>query len=305
MSLYDHISSNKRKSMLLISFFFLIIGLLGYVFGIYLGNEFIGLALAIVISVIMILVSLYSGDKMILSMSHAMPADKKKYPHLVHTVEGLSIAAGIPTPKIYVIEDSAINAFATGRDPKHASVTVTTGAIERLKRDELEGVIAHELAHIRNYDIRMMMFVVVIVGVIALLSDLFLRSFIYGRGRKSSGGSSGGGPRGGVVVLVILALGLILAALSPLIAQLIKLSVSRKREFLADADGSLLLRNPKGLANALKKIRDDKEPLVEAANKATAHLFIENPLRTFKGRMNVMFSTHPDINERIKRLEEV
>lgn len=301
-TLYDHISSNKRKSIALITFFFIIIGLLGYMFGIYLGDAFIGLAFAIVLSVIITLISFYSGDKMVLSMSHAAPADKKKYPHLVNAVEGLAIAAGIPAPKIYVIEDSAINAFATGRDPKHASVTVTTGAIERLKRDELEGVISHEMSHIRNYDIRMMMFVVVLVGVIALLSDLFLRSFIYGRGRKSSGGGQRGG---GIIVVAILALGLILAVLSPLIAQLIKLSVSRKREFLADADGSLLSRNPNGLANALKKIRDDKEPLVEAANKATAHLFIENPLRTFKGRINVMFSTHPDINERIKRLESL
>lgn len=302
-TLYDHISSNKRKSIALIAFFFVIIGLLGYVFGIYLGDAFIGLAFAIVLSVIITFISFYSGDKMVLSMSHAVPADRKKHSHLVNAVEGLAIASGIPTPKIYVIDDSAINAFATGRDPKHASVTVTTGAIERLKRDELEGVIAHEMSHIRNYDIRMMMFVVVLVGVIALLSDLFLRSFIYGRVRKSSGGGQGGQRGGGVIVLVILALGLVLAVLSPLIAQLIKLSVSRKREFLADADGSLLSRNPNGLANALKKIRDDKEPLVEAANKATAHLFIENPLRTFKGRINVMFSTHPDINERIKRLE--
>ena len=295
-TLYDHISSNKRKSILLITLFFIIIGLLGYVFGIYLGDAFIGLAFAIIISAIMVLISFYSGDKMILSMSHAVPADNKKYPHLVNTVEGLAIAGGIPTPKIYVIDDSAINAFATGRNPKHASVTVTTGAIKRLKRDELEGVIAHELAHIRNYDVRMMMFVVVLVGVIALLSDLFLRSFIYGRGRRNSRG-------GGIVIVIIFALGIILAVLSPLIAQMIKLSVSRKREFLADADGALLSRNPQGLANALKKIRDDKEPLVEAANKATAHLFIENPLRTFRGRINNLFSTHPDINERIRRLE--
>ena len=296
-TLYDHISSNKRKSILLIILFFIIIGLLGYAFGLYFGGAFIGLAFAIIFATMMILISFYSGDKMILSMSHAVEADRKKYPHLVNSVEGIAIAAGIPTPKIYVIDDSAINAFATGRDPKHASVTVTTGAIQRLKRDELEGVIAHELAHIRNYDIRMMMFVVILVGVIALLSDLFLRSFIYGRGRRNSRG-------GGVVVVIILVLGLILAILSPLIAQLIKLSISRRREFLADADGALLSRNPHGLANALKKIKDDKEPLVEAANKATAHLFIENPLRTFRGKINSLFSTHPDINERIKRLGE-
>lgn len=299
MTLYEHISSNKRKSILLIIIFFIIIGFLGYAFGLYFGDIFVGLAFAIILSIIMTLISFYSGDKMILRMSHAVPADRKKYPHLVNTVEGLAIAAGIPTPSIYVIEDSAINAFATGRDVKHASVTATTGAIQRLKRDELEGVIAHELAHIRNYDIRMMMLVVVLVGVIALLSDLFLRSIFYGRGKRSSGKG------GGIIGVIIILIGLVLAILAPLIAQLIKFSVSRKREFLADADGALLIRNPQGLANALKKIRDDKEPLVEAANKATAHLFIENPLRTFRGRINNLFSTHPDINERIKRLESL
>lgn len=296
MNLYEHISSNKRKSILLISIFFIIIGFLGYAFGLYFGDAFIGLAFAIIISTIMTLISFYSGDKMILAMSNAQPADGKKYPHLVNTVEGLAIAAGIPEPKIYVIDDSAINAMATGRDPKHASMTVTTGAIKRLKRDELEGVLAHEMSHIRNYDIRMMMFVVVLVGVIALISDLFLRSFIYGRGRRGSRG-------GDFAIAIILIMGFILAILSPLIAQLIKLAVSRQREFLADSDGALLNRNPQGLSNALKKIRDDKEPLVEAANKATAHLFIENPLRNFKGRINNLFSTHPDINERIRRLE--
>ncbi|MBI2658067.1 M48 family metallopeptidase [Candidatus Woesearchaeota archaeon] len=295
-TLYDHISSNKRKSIILILFFFIIIGLLGYAFGLYFGDVYIGVAFAVIISTIMTLISFYSGDKMILGMSHAVPADRKKYPHLVNTVEGLAIAAGIQAPKIYVIDDTAINAFATGRDPKHASVTVTTGALSRLKREELEGVIAHELSHIRNYDIRMMMFVVVLVGVIALLSDMFLRSMFYGKGRRNSKG-------GGIVAAVIIIIGLVLAVLSPLIAQLIKLAVSRKREFLADADGALLSRNPSGLANALRKIKNDKEPLVEAANKATAHLFIENPLRTFGGRINVLFATHPDINERIKRLE--
>lgn len=296
MMLYDHISSNKRKSIFLIVLFFVIIGAIGYVFGFYVGNVFIGLSFAIIISLIMTLVSFYSGDKMILSMSHAFPADKKKYPHLVNSVEGLAIAAGIPTPKIYVIDDSAINAFATGRDPKHAAVTVTTGAIERLKRDELEAVIAHEIAHIRNYDIRMMMLVVVLVGVVALLSDILLRSFIYGKRKEDIKG----GP-----VIIFIVLGIVLAILAPLIAQLIKLSISRKREFLADADGALIYRNPKSLANALKAIRDDKEPLVEAANKATAHLFIENPLRNFKGKVTGLFSTHPDINERIRILEKM
>src|SRR3989338_4414387 len=172
MGLYENITSNKRKSILLILIFFVIIGLLGYTFGIYIGDIFIGIGFAIIISTIMTVVSFYSGDSMILKMSSAVEADRKQYAHLVNTVEGLSIAAGIPTPKIYIIDDSAINAFATGRDPQHASVTVTTGAIKRLKRDELEGVLAHEMSHIRNYDVRMMMLVVILVGVIALISDM-------------------------------------------------------------------------------------------------------------------------------------
>ncbi|MBI2208747.1 M48 family metallopeptidase [Candidatus Woesearchaeota archaeon] len=295
--MYEHISSNKRKSIFLIALFFIIIVSLGYFFGFYIGDIFTGVFVAVLISTIMLLISYYSGDKLILKMSHAIPADRKKYPHLVNTVEGLAIAAGIQTPKIYVINDAAINAFATGRNPKNASVTVTTGAIERLKRDELEGVLAHELAHIRNYDIRMMMLVVILVGIIALLSDFFLRTLIYGKGRRGVKAS-------GIIGVLLIIIGLVLALLAPLISQLIKFAVSRQREFLADADGALLSRNPQGLANALKKISNDKEPLVEAANKATAHLFIENPLRVFKGRINTLFSTHPPIDERIKRLQK-
>lgn len=295
MNLYEHISSNKRKSILLVFLFFMIIAALGYVFGFYIGSAFIGVFVAVVISTVMILVSYYSGDRLILKMSHAVEADRKKYPHLVNTVEGLAIAAGIPTPKIYVIDDTAINAFATGRSPKNASVTVTTGAIAKLKRDELEGVLAHELAHIRNYDIRMMMLVAVLVGIIALVSDFFLRSMIYSKKGKNSNAGKG--------AAILIVIGFVLALLSPLIAQLIKFAVSRQREYLADADGALLSRNPEGLAKALRKIKDDKEPLVEAANKATAHLFIENPLRSFKGRINHLFSTHPPIEERIKRLQ--
>lgn len=298
MNLYDEISSNKRKSVLLISLFFVVIGALGYVFGLYIGSVFVGVFYGAVISIFVLLVGYYAGDNAILSMSHAVPADKKKYPYLVNTVEGLAIAAGIPAPRIYVIDDSAINAFATGRDPRHASVTVTTGAIERLGRTELEGVVAHEISHIKNFDIRFMLLVVILVGVIAMLSDIFLRSMFYGRGRKDSRGGGGG-------AIVVIAIGLVLAILAPLIAQLIKFAVSRKREFLADASGAMLTRHPKGLADALRKIKGDKEPLVEAANKATAHLFIENPLRTFGGKINHMFSTHPDINERIKRLESM
>ena len=296
MTLYEEISTNKRKSIFLILMFAIIIGMLGYAFGMFVGDVMMGLIFASVISVFMVLVGYYAGDNAIIQLSHAFPADKAKYPYLINTVEGLSIAAGIPPPRIYIIEDSAINAFATGRDPNHASVTVTTGAIQRLNRTELEGVIAHEISHIKNFDIRYMLFVAIFVGIIAMLSDIFLRSIFYG-GRRRDSRSRGNG------AAVVLLIGLVFAVLAPVIAQLIKFAVSRKREFLADASGSLLTRHPKGLADALKKIRDDKEPLVEAANKATAHLYIENPLRAFGGKLNSLFSTHPDINERIKRLE--
>ena len=298
---YDEIPSNKWKSVFLLFIFLVLISSLGLAFGAYIGSIEIGLILAGIITVFMILVGYYAGDNAILSMSHAVPAEKEKYPHFVNTVEGLAIAAGVPMPRVYVIEDTAINAFATGRDPKHASITATTGALQRLNRTELEGVIAHEMSHIKNYDVRVMMFAAIFAGIIILLSDIFLRSMLYGRGRRDSRS----GRNGGAAVAIIIVAGLVLAILSPIIAQLIKLAVSRKREFLADANGALLTRHPAGLASALKKIRDDKEPLVEAANKATAHMFIENPLRTFGGKMNRLFSTHPDVNERIRKLESM
>lgn len=302
--MYDEISANKRNSILLIIVFVIAIVGLGYFLGLFFfGDPYIGLFLALLFSIIYTLIMFFSGDSMILSMSNAVPTDKKQFPHLVNTVEGLAIAAGIPTPKIYVIKDSAINAFATGRNPEKAAVTVTTGTIERLNRTELEGVIAHELSHIKNYDIRLMMLTVVLVGVAVLMSDFILRSFLWGGGKRDRNQGSGG------AILIII--GLILAILTPIIAQLMKLAISRKREYLADANGALLTRYPAGLAGALKKIRDDKEPLVEAANKATANLFIANPLRnqkTKKGRPRrfaALFSTHPDINDRIKKLEKM
>lgn len=292
--IYEEIASNKRKSWLLIFLFLVVIAALGCAFGMYMENVYVGVILAVIISVTYILISYYSGDRMILAVSHARPVEKKDYPHLYNTVEGLSISAGTPMPKVYIIDDTAINAFATGRDPKHASITVTRGAVEKLKRVELEGVIGHEMSHIRNYDIRMMMLTVVLVGVTVLLSDIMLRSFIYGKkdNRRSSN-----------ITTIFILLGFILAILAPFIAKLIQLAISRKREFLADADGALLTRYPQGLADALKIIREDKEPLVDSANKATAHLYIANPLRNFKGKVNNFFNTHPDIDERINRLE--
>ena len=198
-------------------------------------------------------------------------------------------------PKIYIIQEESPNAFATGRDPKRASITVTSGLRKKLNRAELEGVIAHEMSHIKNYDIRFMMLTAVLMGIVVLLSDFMLRGFFYGGGRRDN-------KNGGIFIILI---ALILAILAPLVAELIKLAVSRKREFLADASGAMLTRYPQGLANALKKIRDDDDKIVDTANRGVAHLFIENPLRNQKGWTNSIFSTHPDINERIKRLEKM
>lgn len=295
--LYDAISANNRNSVVLIIAFIIIALGLSYFLGYVFGNSVVGLIFGIIFIIIMTLIGYYSGDSLILSMHHAKEVGKKDDPYLVNTVEGLAIAAGIPTPKIYIIEENSPNAFATGRDPKRASVTVTTGLRNSLNRQELEGVIAHEMSHIKNFDIRYMMLVTILVGVVVLLSDFILRSFLWG-GARSHDRKSGG------VGIVLILIGIALAILSPIIAQLIRFAASRQREYLADASGAMLTRNPQGLADALKKIRDAKDKVVDDANKATAHLFIENPLRGLGG-MNNLFSTHPDINMRIKRLEEM
>src|SRR3989338_595424 len=253
--IYDEISSNKRKSFLLIFCFFVLVIALGYALGMLYGNQYSGLILALVIGVVYFLFSYYAGASTILTMTRAKEATKPEYTSLINTVEGLAIAAGLPKPpKVYVIDDSALNAFATGRDPQHASVTVTTGLLNKLNRLELEGVIAHEMSHVKNYDIRVMMLAAVMVGLTVLLSDFILRSFWIGaHGRRREGNQLG---------LLLMVVGIVLAILAPLIGELIKLSISRKREFLADADGALLTRYPKGLADALKKIKGDPDPLV-------------------------------------------
>jgi len=296
--MYKQITSNKRKSFFLIAIFVIFIIFLGWVFGQVTGDGYGALVLALAISLIMALVSFYSGDKVALWTAGAHPLEKKDNPYVYRIVENLCITAGLPTPKVYIISDSAPNAFATGRDPKHASIALTTGLIEKLENEELEGVIAHELSHIKNYDIRLMMIVIVLVGVVALLADWLLRFRFFG-GRRDD--RDGGGQIGAILLLV----GLILAILSPLFAKLIQLAVSRKREFLADADGSLLTRYPEGLARALIKISDYKEPM-RRANDATAHLYISNP---FGGKttkfFHKLFSTHPPVEERIKTLRSM
>jgi heat shock protein HtpX len=259
-----------------------------------------GLILAAVIAIFMTFGSYYYSDKIVLKVSKARPVTKQEYPHLYNVVEGLAIAAGLPKPRCYVINDTAPNAFASGRNPQNSVVVVTTGLIQKLNRVELEGVIAHEMSHIKNYDILVQTVAVVMVGMVALLSDWILRSFFWGGGRSRSRDRGKSGDLGVVLVVV----GLVLAILSPIIAQLLRFAVSRKREFLADASGAMLTRYPPGLASALKKLDADREPL-EAANKATAHLYIVNPLKDLKGNVNKLFSTHPPIKERVAALEKM
>ena len=290
--MYEQISSNVWKSYGLIVFFILLIGGLGYVFAETTGYPEI-LPIAVVFAIVSSIGSYYYSDRIVLGISHARPATKEEHAHLVNSVEGLAIAAGLPAPRIYVIDDSAPNAFTTGRDPTRAVICVTTGLMEKLNRVELEGVIGHEMAHIKGYDIRLMTLVAVLAGTVVLLSDWLLRSMWYGRGVRSRRRAEGGP--------IILVVALLAAVLAPLVATLIQLAISRSREFLADAQGALLTRFPDGLADALAKISADTEPL-EAANKATAHMYIVNPLKDIRGGLNALFSTHPPADERVRRL---
>lgn len=298
-TIYTHIAANKRRSFILIAIFTLIIAGIGYLFAEYFSYGYGVLVLAILLAVIMNLVGYFSGDAIALRAAGAKgPIKKDDNPYVYRMVENLAITGGLPMPKIYIIEDSAMNAFATGRSPEKSSIALTTGLIEGLENEELEGVIAHELSHIGNYDIRFMMLVVVLVGVIALLSHFFVRMSIFGGGRRRS---SGGGGRLGLIFAI---LGLIFIIFSPIIAELIKLSISRKREYLADATGSLLTRYPEGLANALVKIELQNKRM-KTASEATAHLFISNPFGARSRGMSKLFSTHPPINDRIHRLQEM
>ena len=296
--MYEQIARNKWKSFFLIMFFLCLIFALSWVFGELTGLGPYGLAIAVIIAIAMTFGSYYASDKIVLAISRAKPVKKEDYPYLYNVVEGLAIAAGLPKPRCYIIDDTAPNAFASGRNPKNSVIVVTKGLLEKLNRAELEGVIAHEMAHIKNYDIRVQTLAVVMVGIVALLSDWILRTLFWGRGRRRSDSKG----RGGAEIFIVV--GLVLAILSPLIAQLLRLAISRKREFLADANGAFLTRYPPGLASALRKLAADREPL-EAANKATAHLYIVNPLKDFKGKVNKLFSTHPPVEERIAALEKM
>ncbi len=257
---------------------------------------------AIALGTALSLGSYFSGDKLVLAASGAKPVDEAQAPQLINIVRELSLAAGLPMPKVYLIDDTAPNAFATGRDPDHASVAVTTGLLQKLDREELQGVIGHELSHVRNFDIRFTLMVGVLVGSIALLADMYLRwSFWFGGGR----GSSRGGSRDGAGLAAIMAVvAIVLAIVAPIVARLVQMAVSRQREYLADASSVELTRNPYGLERALAVIAGDREVL-EVANRATQHLYFTNPIKKFEKRASGLFSTHPPIVERVNRLREL
>ena len=302
--MYDRIAGNVRKSWLLIIAFFALTGAVGYFFGYFTGTGLWGLWIAVAFSFFMSWGSWFASDRIALSVSRARPADEKLFAQLHNVVEGLSLAAGIPKPRVYVVEDIAPNAFATGRNPEHAAIAVTTGLVLKMNRDELEGVIAHELAHVKNRDTLVMTLAVTLVGVIVLLADWMLRALWWGADEAE-----------GKAFAPLAILGLVLLITAPLIAQLLQFAISRRREFLADADAVFLTRHPDGLIGALEKLRGDVT-VVRSASRATAHLWIEQPnarhaheggtkTRKSGAWLNRMFDTHPPLEERIAALRSL
>lgn len=301
-SFYGQIASNRRKSILLVLIVFLLMAGVGFAIGFAMGGSVqsgvVGVLVAVLIAGAITAVSYFSGDSLMLAASGAKQVSPQDAPQLMNVVNELSLAANIPPPKVYVINDTAPNAFATGRDPQHASVAITTGLLQKLDREELQGVMAHELAHVRNLDIRFTLLVGALVGSIVLLADFFLRfSFYGGMSGRSRGRDSGGGGAAAILLVV----GLVLAIVAPFFARLVQLAVNREREYLADASSVELTRNPYGLQRALAKIAGDTEVL-EVANRATQHLFIVNPIKRFEDRSKGLMSTHPPVVERINRL---
>ncbi len=300
---YDQIGQNRRNSVLLALAVIVLLGLLGLVIGWAVTGDpahaLPSTGIAIAVGVIASLVSYYLGGAMMLSASGAKEVTAENQPQLINVVREMSIAANVPMPRVYLIDDTAPNAFATGRDPQHASVAITIGLLQKLDREELQGVMAHELSHVRNYDIRFSLMVGVMVGSIALLADFFLRFTFWGGGRR--GGSRDRGSGGGGLQIVVFVIAILLAILAPIAARLVQLAVSRQREYLADASGVELTRNPVGLERALAKIALDTEPL-EVANRATQHLYFENPMKGVSDRKSDLFSTHPPVLDRINRL---
>lgn len=290
-SVYNYQSANVVKTYLLMGLFLTVIAGLGYFFSYYYNAPEL-FYFALVFSLMMNVLSYWFSDSIILSLSKAREASRQEFFDLYTVTENLSIVAGLPMPKLYVINDPAPNAFATGRDKNHAVVAVTTGLLQKLERNELEGVIAHELSHIGNRDILLMSAVVVLVGLVSILSDIFLRSMWFGGGRRDDNKNGGG---------ILAIIGIMFIILSPIIATLIKLAISRRREFLADASGALLTRYPEGLAKALEKIASYNMPM-QNTHSATAHLFISNPFGSGGASLSNLFQTHPPITERIKIL---
>jgi len=296
------IAKNKRNTVLLVACFMLFfVGmgmLIGYVWGRDMLFASVVAGIAASVAAILTLTSYFGGSSALLGLSKAKQIDKSADPQLANVVEELSLAAGLPMPKIYLIDDTAMNAFATGRNPKHASVAITKGLRSKLTREELQGVMAHELSHIRHYDILYATLIAVMIGVLVMLCDVFLRSMWWGAGsRRRSRRRSGGG--GAEVVLIIIAL--VLAIIAPILARIIHMAISRQREYLADAGSVALTRNPEGLAGALAKLSGDDEVL-EVANRATAPLYIVHPIKNFEERSKSVFDTHPAVGDRIKRL---
>jgi heat shock protein HtpX len=302
---YREIDRNRRRSWVLIAAVIVLLGALGGPIGYATGFGWVGVVAAVVLASAMSVGSYFAGDALVMATSGAKEIDRAqppdRYQQLLNVVEEMRLAGGLPPPRVWVIEDSAPNAFATGRDPKHASVAVTTGLLDKLDREQLQGVIGHEMSHIGNLDIRFTLLVGVLVGSIALLADWFLRFTFWGGGRRSSSDSDRGG--GGAMALLFI-LALVLAVVAPLIGRLVQAAVSRTRESLADATAVELTRNPVGLARALRTISDDQEVL-EVANRATQHLYIVNPIKSFEERAKSVFDTHPPIGERIRALEAI
>ena len=304
---HEQQAANRRNSIVLIVLVTLLLAALGFAIGYgttgYVEGAFGVTTGAIVLGLLMSVGSYFAGDKLVLATSGAKEVTQEAAPQLMNVVQEMAIAANVPMPKVYIIDDTAPNAFATGRDPKHASVAITTGLLQKLDREELQGVMGHELSHVRNLDIRFSLLVAVLVGSIALLADFFLRFTFWGGGR----GSRGGGDRdrgGGGLVAIMFILAIVLAVVAPIIGRMVQLAVSRQREYLADASSVELTRNPIGLERALAKIASDREVL-EVANRATQHLYFTNPIKKFEERSSSLFSTHPAVLDRINRLRQL
>ena len=303
---YREIERNRRRSWFLVAIVVVVLGLLGAAIGHATGFGWGGVVIGLVVATVMSVGTFFAGDALVMATSGAREVDRgqpmERYRQFVNVAEEMRLAGGLPPPRLWVIEDSAPNAFATGRDPEHASVAVTTGLLDKLDREQLQGVIGHEMSHIGNLDIRFTLLVGVLVGSIALLADWFLRFTFWGGGRRSNDSDRGGGGGGAMALLFILAL--VLAVVAPLIGRLVQAAVSRSRESLADATAVELTRNPVGLARALRTISDDPDVL-EVANRATQHLYIVNPIKSFEERAKSLWDTHPPIGERIRALENV